>query len=79
MSHDGGESNQQISFEPLTVSIDRAAKLLGVGKTSIYSLISEDRISTIFCGRRRLVVFQSLKNFVARSAHPALDQGQSDA
>jgi excisionase family DNA binding protein len=74
-----GKSNQQIPFEPLAVSVDQAAKLLGVGKTSIYSLISENQISTIHCGRRRLVVFQSLKSYVARSAQPTLAEGQSDA
>lgn len=53
-------------MEPLTVSINEASKILGLGRTSIYALISNGRLEALRVGRRRLVRFESIKRLVAK-------------
>ena len=52
-------------LKPLTVSVQTAAALLGVGTTSIWGLIASRRIQVIRIGRRTLVVMTSLEALVA--------------
>jgi len=42
-------------MERLAYSINEAAKALSLGRTSIYSLISEGRLETFKIGRRTLI------------------------
>jgi excisionase family DNA binding protein len=42
-------------MEVLAVSINDAAKVLGLGRTSIYSMIADGRLVAFKLGRRRLV------------------------
>jgi excisionase family DNA binding protein len=51
-------------MEPLTTSVNDAAKALGVGRTSIYALIGEGRIETVKLGRRTLVKVASLRKLI---------------
>lgn len=51
-------------MEPVTISVTGAAKALGLGRTSIYSLISEGRLETVKFGRRRLVKTESIRRLV---------------
>jgi excisionase family DNA binding protein len=48
-------------MEPIAVSINEAAAILGIGRTSIYRLIKEGRLETVKLGRRNLVKTRSIK------------------
>ena len=52
-------------MEPLAVSINDAAKALGLGRTSIYLMISDGRLEAFNLGRRRLVRMESIRRLVA--------------
>ena len=52
--------------------IRSASALLGVGRSLLYSEIGAGRLSSLKCGRRRLVSDSALREFVAsRSASPS--------
>jgi len=51
-------------FKPVTVTVENALKLSGLGRTKLYELINQGKIKTINVGRRRLVVFSSLEEMV---------------
>jgi excisionase family DNA binding protein len=52
-------------MEPLALSINDAAKTLGLGRTSIYAMIADGRLEAFRLGRRRLVRMESIKRLVA--------------
>lgn len=58
----------------LTCTIAEACEVTGLGRTKIYELIGEGRVSTTTVGRRRLVIVQSLLALVRVDATPA-DRG----
>lgn len=51
-------------MEPLAISINDAAKALGLGRTSIYSLIGDGQLETFKLGRRTLVKMASIRRLV---------------
>jgi len=53
-------------MEPLSISINDAAKALGVGRTSIYAMIADGRLEAFKLGRRTLVRVESLHKLVAK-------------
>lgn len=52
-------------MEPLALSINDTATALGLGRTSIYAMISDGRLEAFRLGRRRLVRMESIKRLVA--------------
>ena len=48
----------------LLLKVEDAARLLGVGRTTLFELIGQGRIQTVRVGRRRLVVRAGLERFV---------------
>ncbi len=52
-------------MDPLTITINDARKAIGVGRTTIYSLIANGQIETVKIGRRRLVRVESIRQLVA--------------
>ncbi|WP_091682233.1 helix-turn-helix domain-containing protein [Methylocapsa palsarum] len=54
-----------MNVEDLTVSINDAAKALGLGRTSIYAMIADKRLEAFKLGRRRLVTVESIRKLVA--------------
>lgn len=48
-------------MEALLVSINDAAKVLNLGRTSIYALIRDGELDTLKMGRRRLVTTASIR------------------
>jgi excisionase family DNA binding protein len=52
----------------ITVTIQDAVKITGLGRTKLYELIGAGRIETRRVGTRRLVDFASLKAFLAGEA-----------
>jgi excisionase family DNA binding protein len=51
-------------MEPLAISINDAAKALGVGRTSIYQMINDGRLEAFKLGRRTLVKTESIRRLV---------------
>ncbi len=51
-------------MEPVTVTIQGAKKALGLGHTTIYSLIGDGRLKTVKVGRRTLVTTDSIRALV---------------
>ena len=54
-----------MTMEPLTISVVDAAKMLGVGRTLIYAMISNGRLATVKLGRRTLITTASMHQLVA--------------
>jgi excisionase family DNA binding protein len=51
-------------MEALAVSINEAAKALGLGRTPIYAMIADGRLEAFKLGRRRLVTVDSVRRLV---------------
>lgn len=51
-------------MEALAVSIDDTAKALGLGRTSVYAMISDGRLEAFKLGRRTLVKADSIRRLV---------------
>lgn len=49
------------SLKPITITIETALRISGLGRTKFYELINEGKIKTTTIGRRRLVVYASLE------------------
>lgn len=49
---------------PLAVSIAEAARMVGIGRTSLYAAIAAGKIKTRKSGRRTLVETQALRQFL---------------
>ncbi len=52
--------------KPLCVRADRAADMLGIGKTKLYELIGAGELELIRIGRRSVILRSSLEAFVER-------------
>ena len=52
-------------MEALAVSINDAARVLGLGRTSIYAMIADARLEAFKLGRRTLVKADSIRRLVA--------------
>jgi hypothetical protein len=52
------------SAEPLAVSVDETCRLGGFGPTTCWKLIAEGKLETTKIGRRRLVLYPSLKRLL---------------
>ena len=47
--------------EPIAVSPAEAARLAGIGRTTIYAAITSGELSSLKLGKRRLIVVASLR------------------
>lgn len=52
--------------EPFLYTMVDAAKMLGVGRTTIYDLADRGEVEVVHIGRRALVTRESLADFVTR-------------
>ena len=55
-------------MDPLAISINETAKVLGLGRTSIYVMIGDGRLETFKLGRRTLVKTASIRRVVDSQA-----------
>lgn len=55
-------------MQPFTISINEAAKALGLGRTTVYALIREGRLEIVKLGRRTLVKTESIHRLIEESA-----------
>ncbi len=56
-------------MEKLAYSINETAKVLSLGRTSIYALIAEGRLATVKLGTRRLVMAESVRQLINAAAN----------
>ena len=64
------ERKRTESIERIGVSIQEAAKMLGISKPHFYPLVKEGKVRTVKVGRRTLVSVQSLRDFVDGKTDP---------
>ena len=55
-------------MEPLVLSVNDAAKVLSLGRTSIYAMIADGRLEAFKLGRRTLIRMESVRRIVAGEA-----------
>jgi len=53
---------------PLLVSIERAGKELGIGRSLVYELLGSQQLSSVKIGRRRFIRRDELHRFVRELA-----------
>lgn len=52
------------TIEPLTLSIKDTARLLGLGRSTVYRLIGEQQLQTVKIGSRTLIKTASIRSLV---------------
>lgn len=50
--------------EPLLLGVNRVCELTGLGRTTIYAEIRSGRLQTVTVGRRRLIPWASLDEWI---------------
>jgi len=55
-------------MEPITCSVDEAAKAIGIGRVTLYSYIRSGKIESVRLGGRRLVKIDSIKRLIGEAA-----------
>lgn len=58
--------NRNSTLHPIAVSPADAARLVGLGRTKIYSAMSEGELKSFKIGKRRLISVQALKEWLHR-------------
>jgi excisionase family DNA binding protein len=54
----------QDTVEPLAVSVERAAMMAGVGRTTLYAALSSGSLPSLKIGKRRLIKVQALETWI---------------
>lgn len=57
-------SDDRASVAPIAVSPSEAARLAGVGRTTIYASISAGELRSIKLGKRRLIAVDALRDWL---------------
>ena len=63
MNHDNYEANQPTP--PIAVSPDAAARLAGIGRTSLYAALAKGDLKSIKTGTRRLIKIEAIHEWLA--------------
>jgi excisionase family DNA binding protein len=66
LTHDEENIAMAAEVPPLLVSVRNAARILAVGRTTVYELIGAGELEAIQIGRSRRVPVSSLEDFVQR-------------
>jgi len=51
-------------MQPITCSVDDAAKAIGIGRVTLYKYIKTGKVESVRVGGRRLVKIDSIKRLV---------------
>lgn len=57
---------EQLPCEPISVRIATAVKLTGIGRSTLYELISSGQIETVKIGRSTFIPYRCLKRLIER-------------
>jgi excisionase family DNA binding protein len=55
---------ERLPIEPISVRIATAVKLTGIGRSTIYELISSGQIETVKIGRSTFIPYRCLKRLI---------------
>lgn len=58
-------------MEKLALTIAEACSVVGIGRTTVYKLISQHELEALTIGRRRLVTTESVRALVASRLAPS--------
>ena len=58
---------EHLNMEKLAYSINETARMLSLGRTSIYAMIADGRLVAFKLGRRRLVNVDSIKRLIQQA------------
>jgi excisionase family DNA binding protein len=50
----------------LSVSVEEAAELLSIGRSSVFALVKEGLLHSVKVGKRRLITLDELRSFLDR-------------
>lgn len=64
-------SNPQPNPERVAVSVEDAAVMAGIGRTSIYAALGSASLPSLKIGKRRLIRVEALKAWIASHEDPA--------
>ena len=71
------ERKRTENVERIGVSVQEAAKMLGISRPHFYPLIKDGKVRTVKIGRRTLVSVQSLRELVDGTAEPHNSPGNN--
>ena len=54
--------------KPVSATINDTCHITGLGRTSVYQLISQGKLKAVLIGRRRLVLYSSLEELIHGTA-----------
>ncbi len=60
------DQNHSLAIEPIALRVPEACRYLGIGRSTLYVLISKSEIEIIKLGSSTLVLIESLKGLVER-------------
>ena len=60
--------SERNSTEPLSITVDAAARIVGIGRTRMFGLVGNGTVPSFKIGRTRLIRTQDLRDFVNRAA-----------
>lgn len=70
------EEDIKMDEKSLTVTVEEAARLLGIGRALAYSMAREGKLPTIKFGRRLVVPRRALEAMIEESSKAALAAGK---
>jgi len=62
--------NIHASNEPICVTVNEAARMLGIGRTKLYALISSGELEVVKIGRATRVTTTSMRELILRHQSP---------
>jgi excisionase family DNA binding protein len=65
-THDGEQDTTRAAIAPLLLTIPEAARVLAIGRTTLYELISDGAIDTVRIGRATRISVEAVRAFVDR-------------
>jgi excisionase family DNA binding protein len=57
-----------VQGERLSVGVEEAAEMLGVGRSSVFTLVKDGALKSFKVGKRRLIAVAELQAFLERQA-----------
>lgn len=54
--------------QPLTVTVEKAAEMLGVGRTLVFAMVRGGELPSLKIGGRRLIPTKAVADYIAKSA-----------
>jgi len=64
ISFDVDVSKDSVAMTPLLLTVEQAAVLLGLGRTTTYEIVMRGQLQSVKVGRRRLVVRDDIQRYI---------------